>query len=353
MNKPLLAFAALFLIFCYSFGQTNKEIAYEKAIEAIELMDNGEYEKSIQLLREAEKLDKGNIFYPYEIALAYSMDKQYKKSNKILKKLLKHDDVFDQVYQMIGINYSYSNNRNKAIEFFDKGLSLFPNSGYLHLERGNMERFVENYDEALTYYEKGIEVAPNYPSNYYWAALFYLSSSEEVWGMIYGETFMNLERNSKRTVDISKLLFETYKNEIVFTNDTSFSVSFSKQAILDINALLNQQSFELPFGIGVYEPTLMFSIIAADVDEINISSLNSIRKKFVDIYFDNEHHVKYPFPLFEYQKIVKDAGHMDAYNHWILMQGDVEGFKHWNNHNKKAWDDFVEWFLDNPMKIEN
>jgi tetratricopeptide (TPR) repeat protein len=214
-----------------------------------------------------------------------------------------------------------------------------------------MELMQEKYETALSYYEKGIEVAPDFPSNYYWAAKIYCSSTEEVWGMIYGEIFMNLERNSKRTVEISKLLFDTYKSEIKFTSDTSFSVSFSKNASISISDLTDLSKIKLPFGIGVYEPTLMFSML--DVKTIDINSLDKIRTNFIDNYFKNEHDRTYPNILFNYQKQIKDAGHIEAYNYWILMKGDEEGFDKWHSANKEKWDNFVKWFTDNKLKVDN
>ena len=73
----------------------------------------------------------------------------------------------------------------------------------------------------MTYFEKGIEVNPMFASNYFRAAKIYCNSSEEVWGMIYGEIFINLERTNDRTFKISKLLFDTYKSEITFTSETA------------------------------------------------------------------------------------------------------------------------------------
>lgn len=39
------------------------------------------------------------------------------------------------------------------------------------------------------------------------------------------------------------------------------------------------------------------------------------------------HDKEYPNILFSFQKQVKDAGHIEAYNHWILMKGDEEAFQ--------------------------
>jgi tetratricopeptide (TPR) repeat protein len=334
-----------------SLAQSNVEKAYEKGMEAIKLMDNGDVDKSIVLLEEAKLLDPKNMNYPYEIAYANYLIKEYKSSIKILETLTKHSDVNDRVYQLLGNSYSLEGQREKAIATYEKGLEKFPNSGALYLERGNMEMFVKEYNKALDYYEKGIFVEPKFPSNYYWATKIYCSSTEEVWGMIYGEIFMNLERNSNRTSEISKLLFDTYKSEIVLKNENSLSVSFSQNATINASDLKNKNKIELPFGVGIYEPTLILSMIF--VKSIDLQSLNSIRSSFVDNYFNNGHHKNYPNALFSYQKTVKDAGHMDAYNYWILMKGDTDEFVKWKNENKEKWDSFITWFTNNPLKIND
>jgi len=354
MIKTIKTIAAVLLITAgqVSFGQTtNEEKAYAKGMEAVKLMDNGEIDKSIKLLEEAKKLDPKNIDYPYEIAYAQYLKEDYKAAAKTLEPLTKYDDVHDQVYQLLGNAYSMNGQRDKAIETYEKGLIRFPNSGKLHLERGNMEMVAEEYSKALDFYEKGIKVDPKFPSNYYWAAKIYCNSTEEVWGMIYGEIFMNLERNSKRTPEISKLLYDTYKSQIQFTSDTSFSVSFSQNATMSISDLSDPNKLKLPYGIGVYEPTLMFSMLT--VKSIDINTLDNIRSSFIDIYFNNEHDKTYPNVLFTYQKKVKEAGHIEAYNHWILMKGDEDGFDKWHDANKDKWDSFVTWFNDNGLKIDN
>lgn len=334
-----------------SFAQSdNQKLASAKAAEAVRLMDDGEISKSLILLKEAQKLDPNEIDYPYETAYAHYLNKDYKSAIKVLNKLTKHPNVNQLVYQLLGNSYSMNNQREKAIQTYEKGIELFPNSGRLFLERGNMELFVKDYSKALSFYERGILAEPKFPSNYFWASKIYCNSSEEVWGMIYGEIFMNLERGSKRTVEISRLLFDTYKSEIKFTNDTSLQVSFSKSAVIQISDITNIEDIKLPFGIGVYELVLI-KAIGFDIKAITISSLNSIRSNFLKYYFEDKHHENYPNALFDYQKKVEQAGHLEAYNHWLLMKGDEEAFGKWRNSNQSRWDDFVDWFTKNPIQI--
>lgn len=353
MKLPIKIFGLLIFLVAgqIAFGQTNKEKALEKGKAAIKLMDEGKFDESIKLLEEAQKLDPDDINYPYELGYAYYAKKDYKQASKFLDDLVKHKDANDRVYQLLGNCYDNLGKSDKAIETYEAGLKKFPNSGNLYLELGIMQMGKKEYDKALDYYEKGIEVAPRFPSNYYWAAKLYCSSTEEVWGMIYGEIFMNMERNSKRTAEISKLLFDTYKNEIKFSSDTSFSVSFSKTSIINVDALKDPSKMKMPFGTGVYEMTLMLSMLS--VKTIDINSLDDIRSSFVDNYFKNGHDKTYPNILFSYQKQLKEVGHMEAYNHWILMKGDEDGFDKWQTANKEKWDSFTKWFSDNKIQIDD
>lgn len=327
------------------FGQNTNE----KLNEAIKLMDNGKVDESIVLLKEGSKLEPERFDYQYEMAYAYHLKSDYKESIKILEKIENHKSVTDRFFQLLGNSYDNVKKPKKAIEVYERGLKKFPNSGNLYLELGVMHLDDKNMNVALSYFEKGIDVDPTFPSNYFWASKIFCKTTEEVWGMIYGEIFMNLERNSKRTAEISKLLYDTYKSEIKFTGENSFSVSFSKNSTINIGDLTNPGKMRLPFGVGVYETTLMISMLSTK--SIDINSLDNIRSSFVDNYFQRGNDKTYPNILFSYQKQVKDAGHIEAYNHWILMKGDEDGFVNWMNSNKEKWDNFVMWFTDNEIQI--
>lgn len=313
-------------------------------------MDSGKIDESITILEQEKKNDPNRFDYSYELAYAYYLKTDFKKSISILEKVKNHQFVTDRLYQLLGNSYDDIKKPKKAIDIYKSGLKKFPNSGNLYLELGVMYLNDKDLNTSLSYFEKGIEVTPSFPSNYYWASKIFCKSTEEVWGMIYGEIFMNLERNSKRTEEISKLLFDTYKSEIKFTSENSFSVSFSKNSTININDILNPGNVKLPFGVGVYEPTLMFSIVSEK--NININSLDVIRKNFVDNYYSKNFDKTYPNILFAYQKKVKDAGHLEAYNHWILMKGDEDGFDNWMNLNQEKWDNFVKWFTNNEMIVD-
>lgn len=347
--KPLFFLATACMVH-FAAAQTNQEKAVDKAREGIRLIDNGDVDAGIPLLKEAQKLDPENINYPYELGYAYYAKADYKQASKYLEETVKHKDVSDRVFQLLGNSYDNLGKSDKAIETYEQGLKLFPNSGKLYLELGIIQMMKKEYGKALSYFEKGIELDPGFSSNYYWAAKLYCSSDEEVWGMIYGELFMNLERNSKRTSEMSKLLYDTYASEIQFTSDTTISVSFSKNATVNVTDLKDPAKFKLPFGIGVYEPTLMLSMLPEHA--IDLYSLDRIRTAFLDAYFKNGHASEYPNVLFDYQRKLQEAGQFEAYNHWLLMKGDEDAFQQWQATHTAMWDRFVNWFGNNPIKLD-
>ncbi len=346
-------FSGMFFLFLFIhsiIAQTDrKEQAHKLGMEAVRLMDKGQIDQSIKLLKEAEKLDPDNINYPYEIAYAHYRRKEYKKAIRILEKIKKHKDAYDRVYQLLGNSYDLIGDWKKALEIYDEGLKKFPHSGMMLLEKGNVFWGKQDYNKALAFYEAGIEADPSFPSNYYRAALLYLQSNEKIWGLIYGEIFMNLEPGTGRTAEMSERLFETYKDHIQISGDTSYSVSFNKKLILHAG---DTSRAKLPFPI-IFETDFMLALASVAPKSITLSTLDKVRAEFIEVYYNFKHHEKYPVVLFDYQKKLKDAGHFEAYNHWIFMKGDEEAFNSWYEKNEAKWNAFVKWFEKNRLIPNN
>ncbi|WP_423127815.1 tetratricopeptide repeat protein [Gaoshiqia sp. Z1-71] len=341
MRKLFTTLFSLFLaVACLAQADSDKQKAYDQALEAIKLMDSGEIDQSIGILEESIRLDPSNINYPYETAYAFYLKKDYARAVEYFEKVILMDGVTDQCYQMLGNAYDMNGQPEKAITTYQLGLKEFPKSGMLYLELGNMHQ--GDWGKALEFYEKGIEIDPVFSSNYYWATRIFCSSNDELWGMIYGELFMNMERGTKRTEEISKILFDTYFSEIQFTSDTSVSVSFYKNATISLN-----RDQHIPFGL-VYEPILM---LAVTEDEITLESLNRIRKNFITLYFEKGFNQTHPNILFDWHKTLIDNGYFECYNYWILMHGAPDEFREWHQTNAERFEAFIEWFTDHPMPI--
>ncbi len=347
------------LIATYSFAQSDTERAFALKDKAVQLMDSGNVTKAIELLNRAKKLDPDYYIYDYEIGFAHYINKDYQEALRSYKKVIKYKDITDQCYQMLGNLYDINGEPEKALKTYDQGLKKFPKSGKLFLEKGNVYWVQKKYGEALGFYEKGIFNDPNFPSNYYRATLIYCATSEKIWGMIYGEIFMNLEKNSHRTHEIGKLLYDTYASNIHFEGDTSINVTFSKadnvinisMEELEENPSSLLDKLTLPFANSAYEQPL--SIAAVGQNSININSLNSIRTSFIDLYYSMDHAKKYPVALFEFNKQMISEGVFEAYNFWLLSNGNFDEFKSWKATHETEWNRFLEWFSQHQLEFND
>ncbi|MGD1840037.1 MAG: tetratricopeptide repeat protein [Thermonemataceae bacterium] len=330
----------------YSFAQSDKEVALAKGKEAIKMMDEGKIEESIQLLEESQKLAPQNFLYPYEIAYAHVLREDYEKALKIIDKVKKYPNINSQVYQMAGNCYSYLGKPNKAIKEYETGMKRFPNAGNLYLEKGNIYLFQKNYDEAIINYEKGIEVDPTFASNYYRLAKLFLNSTDKLSGLIYGELFMNLERNTQRTQEVSALLYNTYQSSITLGEDTS-KIDFC-EVVIDASKIKSKGDIKLPL-CAIFGKHFILAII--EEDTVDLNSLSVIRTKFLKSYFEEDfkHH---PNVLFEYQKALLDEKHFEAYNHYLFQIDALEEFNEWLMNNQKKYDAFVEWYTKSENILE-
>ena len=355
----------LFCLVCtqFVFGQdTKKQDAKALCNKAVELVDNGNPDKGIELLKLAVKLDPDEFMYPYEMAYAYVIKNDYRQAIKILKSMTKREDCRDLVYQLMGNCYDMSGDPQKALDVYAQGIERFPESGLLYLEQGVVRGMHGNFGGALDSFEQGICVAPMFASNYYRAAQFFAYSSEVVWSMIYGEIFMNIQPVGERNGEISGLLFNNYKEHIVFSGD-SVEVDFSHLADVAesadslataFNKLMNIMN--PPFG-PIYAAGIESAVTGEE--SVTLESLHRIRTKLIEYCLqdldENTRRVSYDNPIvvpfLEYMRKVRDAGHLEAYNYWILHNGDKAGFGEWVGKNRQKFNEFVSWFERNKLEI--
>lgn len=314
--------------------------------QALVLQDRGEIDNALKLLEEAVILDPETIQVSYELAIGYYSKGQYQKAADILEKLKDRPDVTASVYHLLGNTYDKLNNLEKAVDYYIKGLGKFPEAGELYLEMGTLHLARKEYTNAMGYYEKGIEMNPSFASNYYWAAKIFCNSTDAVWGMIYGEIFLIMERDTKRTNEISKLLYDTYRKKITTSSEGTFKIDFSAGLNPNDTAHLKK----IPFAKAVYEPILMMAVLHET--KLDLESLCRIRKYFIDNYFKTERYTNYPNAMLDFQYRVFKAGFMDEYNHYILYNGDTAAAEKWIGANKKRWEAFLVWFRKNQLLLD-
>lgn len=337
----------LLILLSLNIYSQKKTFKCEKVYDAVKLIDEGKYNEAIKILEDCENLDPLEYTYPYEIALAKSYSKDYDGAIKKLIKIKNYKEIKDDYYQLLGNNYDYAGDSAMAIKTYDEGLKKFPKSGRLYLERGVMYESSKPI-EAIKIYEKGIEAEPMYPSNYYRATKIYLKTNDRLSGLIYGEIFMNLERTTSRSQEMSKLLYEGYKNSLIFISQNQKKTEFCP-ALIDVEKYEKKELLPLCINFAYGFVTAMMKY-----NEFTYDNFVQMRKDFLKEY-QNVKIKNSPNVLLNYFKTMDDNKVFNAYNYYIFQIANKEAFAEWQTKNKDEYDHFVEWYTksENEIKIDS
>lgn len=337
----------ILLVSLLSFYQTLCQTEFDKlkakefAIEGIELMNEKDNFESIYLLKKAEKLDPSNFAYPYEIGVAYNLQGDYKKAVKYLKKSTKMDSCQAQCFLYLATIQKQNEALDQAIHTYKNGISKLKNEGELYLQLGITYQESNEIKAAVNTWKQGTVNAPNYASNYYATALYLCQhTTNRFYGVIDAEIFINLERETQHTDEISKLLYNSYKQSIIYEG-TNSTVNLIKN---------NNQSITADPLPNLYKK-VMDSVLRTQTTqhEFSILSFHSIRTAFIKNWYKNNFNNQAPNLLFDWHKNLESLGYFESYNYWLLRKANEKEFNQWYYYNKKKFDEFIIWFANNPL----
>jgi len=290
----------------------------------------GDYTNAVVVLTEALKKDPQNIDLSKDIAFNYYLEKEYDKGITVGKALVERPDADVTSYQILALLYKAIGNVRDCDKLYKAGIKRFPRSGVLLNEYGEMLWAKQDYS-AIRLWEKGIEIDPNYSGNYYNAARYYFLTQDKVWGLIYGEIFVDLESYTKRTAEIKDLLLEGYK-----------------KLFADVSMQKNQD-MKSPFVVAYLNiiGKLGFTVSQG----INAESLTVLRTKFIINWFDT-YPTNYPFRLWDYQRQLLRSGMFDAYNEWLFGAADnLTAFQAWTAKHGDEYNRFVDFQKGRVFKV--
>ncbi len=325
MNKIIL----LLLFFCSStsaFSQDAKEL-HETAKTFLQQAD---YSNATLVLNKALQLEPKNIDIIKDLTLAYYFQKDYTKALEILKPIIETDEADDYCYQLAGDINLALNQFSDGEKMYKRGLKKFPNSGPLYNSWGEL-LWIQEDKTAIKKWEKGIEVDPTYSKNYYNTCKYYFSIKDNLWAILYGETFINLEPLNTRVAEVKSLLLESYKQ-------------------LFISLETNKKKEKDDFGGAVIQCLNNQSDIARQ-QGISPETLTMIRTRFILDWY-NRYNEKYPFRLFGLQRQLLQEGMFEAYNQWIFgASQNLAAYQNWIHVHEKEYNEFTRFQRGRIFKI--
>lgn len=320
-------------LFCFLVTNTQAQERDPKKLHetARGFMRQGDFNNAVVVLNRALELDPGNLDLRKDLALSQYYKKDLVAALQIAKPLAERKDADVQTFQILGLIYKALEDKKEIDKLYKAALKKFPASGALYNEYGEVLWSKKDYAEAIKQWEKGIESEPNLPGNYYNAAKFYYLSADKLWGLLYGEIFVNLESYTQRTVEIKQMLLEGYK-----------------KLYLDTDLMKNQNAKNefTATCLGLYQKH-------AETVSIGITpeTIAAVRTRFILEWY-NQYATRFPFRLFEHHNQLLKLGFFEAYNQWIFgAAANLAAYDQWTKTHEEVNKEFLRLQQNRIFKI--
>ena len=294
-------------------------------------MQETDYSNAALVLNKALTLEPSNADLQNDLLFTYYLARNYGKALELGKKLVSSNNPDIRSYQILGLTYRAIEETKEAEKLYKNGIRLFSNSGVLYNEYGEFLWNREKFEAAVEQWENGIAADPNYSGNYYNAAKHYYLTKDKIWGLLYGEIFVNLESYSRRTPEIKELLLNGYKK--YFGNMGNLEAPNPKNGFeMQVAKLLDKQANSVSSGI-------------------NAASLTKLRSRFILDWYEKEP-VSFPYRLFEYHRQLLKEGYFEAYNQWLFGAAqNLPEFQQWSQAHGNNYEAFLEYQRGRVFKL--
>jgi Tfp pilus assembly protein PilF len=319
MTKFFTAFVFLLLTTAVAAQPGDTKTLQETARN---FMRSGDFDNAIIVLNRALQNDTKNLELQKDLAMSYYLKRDYTKALEGAEALTNRNDADVQCFQIAGNVYKALEQVKDCEKMYKTALKKFPKSGPLLSEYGELLWSKKDFS-AINYWEEGIKNDPAYGGNYYNAALFYFFTKDKVWGLLYGEIFVNMESLSERGAAMKELLVQGYKEKL-FT---------------EANLLSGEEKNKSEFAKAFLTSMNKQSSLAAG--GLSIEALTMIRTRFILDWFDTNA-AKFPHRLFDYHKQLLAEGMFNSYNQWLFgPNSNLAAFDSWTKAHAEEYNTFT------------
>jgi len=246
MKKIFLLFG-LVLVPSFLLGQANIDSLIKLGVY---YHDAGEYDKAIELYKQALLIDQNSDLANYEIAMTYMYAKDFENSIIYSDKVISLDkNNVLQAYITKGSSLDYLGKTDESIKTFEKGIKKFGANYLLYYNLGYDYYKTKDYDKAEEAFTNAIKSNASHASSH--LLLGYLMDDQErnVESLLCLHYFLFLEPNTER----SKTAFQILEKQF------GGNVQPDKEKPNQINIVLNTDQMDSEFGPA----NLMISMLEA------------------------------------------------------------------------------------------
>jgi hypothetical protein len=285
---------------------------------AQEYMARGDLNDAVITYKEVIALAPDKIVLYKELGNALYLSGKFEAVEETLAPVCTKEAADATCYRLLAASQAALYNRKKAITTLQSGLVRFPLSGLLYHEQGKIYTLEDKREDALNAWLDGIAKDPEYAPNYYEASLSYLNTDKVMWGLLYGEMYLDMLHDTTGDENIKDKLFAGYK--------TLFEGFVTEEA-----PQYGKPKNEKPAKNFEEAVMQVYSKLTPVIsDGISTENLTMVRTRFLMDWFSG-YNSKYPFSLFSYQDTLVSYGRFDIWNEWIFGKAEsVPEYDAWN-----------------------
>jgi len=341
----------------YAQGVTDEVAQQAEAIakRAARLMDRDMGEAAAVEWKKALNLVPNHIPYLYEYALAHVMMRKYDDALGILRSIYNKPELFDRGYQLMGNVYDFLEDSSSALTYYHAGIEAFPKSGRLHYELGAAAYIRGDVAAATDWWRRGTRVEPKFSTNYFWLAKVMSKTADRFLGVMYAEAFLNLERATNRTKEMSKLVFDTW-NASLALGDTLDPINFFGDDLLDVLSPGGPNVMNLPTAFEYSVATSAEPLIPDNgmlKGALTLDEVVDVRVRTARYWRDKGYDKLYRNDVMEWNASLVSKGWIREYLYWLFSYGDVKRMNDYFKANEHRYDTFLAWFGQNQMSFDS
>lgn len=304
--------------------------------EGKKLLNEGKTNQAIGIFRQCIPKAPGRLPLYRDLGQALNGIGKFSGALTVVEPMIRQGKADEKTYQVASFAHLKMKNEKKARTTLEDGLEKFPNSASLYCELGNFHDANNDHKDAVKNWLIALEKDPNYSLCYYELAKEMTRIENWQWCVLFGEIFVNLERQTERTKEMKKIIFDGYKK--MFDNYFEKGLYKKKKG----NAPLD---FDEQISLTYQQLTPVMN------DGISTENLTMARTRLVMEWTLNQNN-KFPFTLFSYLNQMIREGNFDAYNQWLFgAQESQQQFDKWIDFHKTAMPNLATWMENNKLSL--
>jgi len=337
----------ILLLASYTLNAQSKK-GESLAKTAQQFADEGNFQEAVKYYNKAVKSDPAHMPYKFGLSMAYYRLEKYEQSIKYAEEIRATEKADIDTYRLLANSYDIAGKYKKALEVLEEGIEKFPYEGDLYFDWGIIEMLRSAPEKALLLWEKGMNAEPTLPDNYFVAAKVYGDSNEKTWALIYGEIFMNLERGTERSDEIAEMLYRLYLDMM---EDPKSLVEGDIKLSRELDNPFYNANMRVFTMLKENNLTTLDRGAMLSGENNKMKAIAMARKSFLETWLQG-FTLAYEAPLYKYQSDLYALTFFESYNFWLFSKANPNEFMQWMQKNSAKYEVFINWFLENPIKID-